>query len=247
MVSYKKKLYFINVHISWFGYKYNLWDFFSFNAGMHVKNNQNKKVPGIRADTHTLELDLTQDTESIFAGFAKQIRQQYKISENEGITTYFHSDIDGFVHFFNNFASRKNTFTTSRRRIEEMGDNLKLAYAEHNGEILAAHSYLADEDTGVVRHMHSATKRLDDMTDKNLVGRANKYLTVKDILYFKENGFTTFDFGGYAAETKDESLQGINKFKLLFGGKLVGCKNYYSLPYWASKKIVNSLGLHSEV
>lgn len=247
MVNYTKKLYFINVNVSWFAYKYKFWDLFSFNARMHLKEYDNKKILGVQRNSHTVELNLEQDTETIFSNFSKQIRQQVKIAENEGIKCSFRNDVDGFVEFFNDFASRKNTFTTSKRRIQELGDNLKISFAEYNGEILAAHSYLIDKELGIVRHYHSSTKRLNDNTDRNLVGRANKYLTVTDILYFKEQGYKVFDFGGYAANTTDESLIGINKFKLLFGGTVVPCINFYSYNYWILKKFANVIGIQSDV
>jgi hypothetical protein len=247
MVSYTKKIYFINVNVSWFGYKYSFWDIFLYNAYMHLKTGDSRKIFAIQKNSHTIELDLEQDTEAIFSKFSKQIRQQYKIAENEGLQCYFHQDVDRFVDFFNDFASKKHTFATSRRRIEEVGDNLKISFAEYNGQLLAAHSYLIDKELKIVRHFHSSSKRLDENTDKNLVGRANKFLTVRDILYFKENGYKVFDFGGYAANTTDESLLGINKFKLMFGGTVTPCINYYSFNYWLFKKIANLIGVNSEV
>jgi hypothetical protein len=247
MVSYSKKLYFIRVNISWFACKYRFWDLFSFNARMHLKQFDRGRPIGVPKNSHTVELDLQKNPDDIYSGFAKQIRQQAKIAEGEGIKCYFHNDVDKFVEFFNDFASKKKTFATSRKRIEEYGNNLKLSFAEHNGQIMAAHSYLVDPEMGIVRHVHSSTKRLDEGTDKNLVGRANKFLTVKDIMYFKENGYKTFDFGGYAEGTTDESLIGINKFKLLFGGKVVPCTNYYSFNYWALKKLANLMGAYSDV
>ena len=128
-----------------------------------------------------------------------------------------------------------------------MGDSVKLSFATNNGEILAAHSYIIDEEVGIVRHLHSATKRLDEQYDRNLIGRANKYLTVKDILYFKEKGFKTFDFGGYAKDTPDESLKGINNYKLLFGGTVVTCIDYYSYNYWLLKRLSKLMGLSGKL
>ncbi|MEI2749887.1 MAG: hypothetical protein V9E88_14145 [Ferruginibacter sp.] len=49
-----------------------------------------------------------------------------------------------------------------------------------------------------------------------LIGMANKLLTAKDIGYFKEQGYKMMDFGGYAENTEDKSLKGINDFKLSF-------------------------------
>jgi hypothetical protein len=243
MVRYYRKIFFLNVYESWFTYQYKFGDIFTLNVFLHVKNAGNKKIPAILKTTHTLELDLEQDQELIFSNFSKQIRQQIKIAENEGTTCYFHKEIDQFVAFFNDFAVKKNTFTTSKKKITELGDSVKLSFAVNNGQILAAHSYLVDAELGIVRHLHSATKRLDERFDRNLIGRANKYLTVKDIVYFKETGFKIFDFGGYAKDTTDESLKGINNYKLLFGGKLVTCTDYYSYNYWLLKKLSKLLRL----
>ena len=247
MIRYQKKLFLFNVWESWFAYKYSFWNLFSLNVCMHIKEGKNKKIPGVRNITHTLEMDLQQDVETIFANFSKQIRQQVRIAENEGTNCYFHQQTERFADFFNEFALKRDTFTTSKEKLLAMGDTVKLSFAERDGHILAAHSYLVDEEMGIVRHLHSATKRLDETYDKNLIGRANKYLTVKDILHFKNMGFKTFDFGGYAKDTLDEGLKGINNYKLMFGGKVVPCINYYSYNYWFLRKLSKLLGLSGKL
>ena len=247
MVRYKKKLFIFNINETWFNYDYSIWNIFKLNVFMHVKEAEHKKKTGKLDISHTLELDLQQDLESIFSNFSKQIRQQVKIAESEGTTCYFHHEIEKFANFFNDFAIKKETFTTSKEKILELGDSVKLSFAENNGQILAAHSYLVDNKIGIVRHLHSATKRLDVQFDRNLIGRANKYLTVKDILYFKEKGYKVFDFGGFAKDTEDESLKGINNYKLLFGGKLVSCYNYYSYGYWYLKTLSRLLRLSGKL
>lgn len=247
MIQYYKKVFLFNVKESWFAYEYKWGDLFSLNAFLHIKGGLNKKKWGIKENSHTIELNLKESTDILFANFSKQIRQQVKIAENEGTSYYFHTDIDQFVSFFNDFALKKDTYTTSKEKIIDMGNSIKLSFAKNNGQILAAHSYLVDEEIGIVRHLHSATKRLDVHYDRNLIGRANKYLTVKDILYFKELGFKVFDFGGYAKDTHDESLKGINNYKLLFGGEIVNCIDYYSYSYWLLRRISKILGLSGKL
>ncbi len=247
MIKYYKKIFLFKVKESWFSHQYNFLDLFTLNSFLHVKNNLNPKIFAIQEDSHTLELELDQDANAIHANFSKQIRQQTKISENEGTICYFHNEIDKFVTFFNEFALKKDTYTTSKEKIIKMGNSVRLSFAENNGQILAAHSYLVDEEIGIVRHLHSATKRLDEQYDRNLIGRANKYLTVKDILHFKELGFNIFDFGGYAKDTENESLKGINNYKLLFGGKVVICNDYYSYNYWLLRKITKILCLSGKL
>ena len=246
MVRYYKKVFFLRVYESWFSYQFQLKNLFSLNVFFHLKDN-NKWIPAVQDKTYTLELNLENDTEVIFSKFSKQIRQQVKIAEKEGTTCYFHTDVQKFVEFFNEFAHKKDTWLTSERRIRDMGDNVKLSFAVNNGVLLAAHSYIIDKEIGIVRHLHSATKRLDENYDRNLIGRANKYLTVTDIFYFKENGFKTFDFGGFAKDTENESLKGINNFKLQFGGDLVACINYYSVKYWLLKKIAKLVKVSGNV
>ncbi|MES2851253.1 MAG: hypothetical protein V4685_19550 [Bacteroidota bacterium] len=247
MIRYYKKFYFLKVYENWFQYKYRLKDAIGLNVYWHIKKQDTKKIPAIKFISHTIELDLLQDADTINGNFSKQIRQQARIAETDGINCTFQNDIDVFVEFFNEFAKKKNTDLVSKRRMEELGDGIKLSFASHNGEILAVHSYLTDNEAGIVRHHHAATRRLDDQVDKNLIGRANKYLTVKNILYFKEQGYKTFDFGGYAKDTLNESLKGINNYKLLFGGTVVESVNYYSYGYWLFKKLSKLLGLQGKV
>lgn len=246
MIRYYKRLYFTKIYENWFEYKYNIKDVFSFNVYWHIKKQDKSRIPAIKTISHTLELDLNLSPDEISAKFSKQIRQQFKIAENEGVTTVFSADTDAFISFFNEFAQKKNNSMVgklTREKVDKMGSQIEFCFAMYNGQILAAHSYLTDKDLGIVRHQHSATKRLDENFDRNLIGRANKYLTVKNILNYKERGFKTFDFGGYAADTTDESLLGINKYKLLFGGEVVPSVNYHSYSYWAFKKIYKLAGL----
>ncbi len=247
MIRYYKKFSFLKVYENWFTYKYKLGDVLGLNVYWHVKKQDINKIPAIKNISHTIELDLGQDSETITANFSKQIRQQAKIAENEGIVCLFHQQIDDFILFFNDFAIKKNTHLVSKEKIEAIGNNLILSFAMYNGQVLAAHSYLTDLETGIVRHHHSATRRLEENYDKNLIGRANKYLTVKNIFYFKEQGFKIFDFGGYTKDTTNESLKGINTYKLLFGGKVTASVDYFSYNYWLLRKISRLLGMSGKV
>ncbi len=247
MIRYYKKFYFLKVYENWFQYRYRLKDALGLNVYWHVKKQDKSSIPAIKNISHTVELKLEQDTETITTSFSKQIRQQTRIAETEGINCTFNNDIETFVEFFNDFARKKNTDLVSVRRMQEFGDNIQLSFALYNGEILAAHSYLTDKETGIVRHHHAATRRLDEQVDKNLIGRANKYLTVRNIFYFKEQGYKIFDFGGYAKDTTNESLKGINNYKLLFGGTVVESYDYFSYGYWLFKKLSRLLGMQGKV
>lgn len=240
MIRYYKKIAFLNIQESWFDGTINLKDLFSFKVVYHLKSD--RKMFAIKEITHTLELDLLQEKEKIFSNFSKANRQQVRKAEEDGITIDTNDDIDTFVEFFNDFASKKGTYATSRKSIIEKKDYLVISFARYKTDIIAAQSYLVDNDRKIVRHYQTANKRFDDNVNKNFVGQANKYLLVNNLLRFKDNGYKIFDFGGFVPNTKDESLMGINNYKLKFGGEIKECKDYYSIPYWLVKKISNFLG-----
>ena len=247
MIRFYRKISFFNLCETWFNYQFNALDIFRLNVFRDVKNVTRNIVPGVKIISHTIQINLEQDIETICSNFSEDIRRKVRKAEKEGVNCYFHNDTNKFVAFINDFAVRKKTFTTSKRKFTEFGDYVEMSFAEYNGQVLAAHSYLVDKDLKIVTGLHSGTTRLQEGADKSQVGRAHKMLVVKDICYFKERGFKIFDFGGYALNTKDESLQGINNFKLSFGGKVVPCINYYSYSYWLLKKASRLLGLSGKL
>jgi len=242
MVRFYKKFYFFKVYENWFVYKFRLLDLFTLNSHLHLKNTDQRKVYGVRNDSHTVELNLEQDLDTIYANFRNTVKQEIRKSEKEGVVCDFRQDnIDEFVQFYNDFAHAKKIYPTSKNRIIEMGDSLKMSYATLDGQLLVAHSYLVDEEVGIARLFHSASKRLDETVDRNVIGRANKLLTYKDILYFKEKGYKILDFGGYLDNAQDKSMQGINEFKMSFGGEKVTCINYNSFLYYILKKAADKI------
>ena len=245
MISYYKKFLFLKVTESWFDGKLDFWDLFSFKAVYHLKTEEN--MFGIKEISHTIELDLLQDKQTIFSNFSKAYRQQVRKAEEDGIKIEPNNDIGVFVEFFNDFAAKKGTYFTSKKRILEKKDYLEISFATYDSNVIAAQSYLVDKEKKIVRHYQTANKRFDEHLNKNFVGQANKYLLVTNLMRFKQEGFEIFDFGGYASNTTDESLIGINNYKLKFGGQIKECKDYYSLPYWVIKKISKFLGMANTI
>ncbi len=241
MISYRKKFYFLKVRETWFNYKFKLKDLFSLSTYSHIKNRETQKLVGIKDNSYTVELSLVPDTEAIVSNFRNTVKQEIRKSEKEGVECSYQNDIDEFILFYNDFAALKNIYPTNKNMINAIGENFKISFARLNGELLAAHSYLVDKETGIARLFHSASRRLDETIDRNVIGRANKLLTAKDIFFFKEQGYKVMDFGGYAEHTEDKSLKGINEFKLSFGGEKVGCINVHSVPYYFLKKITEKL------
>ena len=214
-------------------------DLFTLSAYLFIRKMEQNTSWTIKKISYTVENSLEKDEEEIFSGFDSTSRSHIRRAEREGLKCSFNYDVVGFVEFYNAFASNKKIPLTSEQRIIEMGGNLSMSYATLDGKILSAHSYLTDKDTGIVLLFHSASLRFDNTIDANTIGRSNRFLHYKDMIYFKEQGFKVYDFGGFAENTDNVSLAGINRFKLSFGGNKVSCVNYYSIGYvlfqWLAK------------
>lgn len=242
MVSFKKKFYLFKVTDTWFRYNPGLKNLFSLQSYSFVQNPESiGKANCIKSTSYTVELPLTADMETIVANFRKTVTQEIRKAEAEGIVCVFKDDLDTFVPFFNEFASLKKIYPAKREMLEGIGKNFITSFAYMGDDLLVAHSYIVDKEFGVARLFQSASKRLDEKFDRKLIGMANKLLTAKDIGYFKEQGYKLMDFGGYAENTEDKSLKGINDFKLSFGGQKSACTNYNSIPYYILRKISEKL------
>lgn len=242
MISYKKKFGYFIVTENWFNYSFRLKDVFTLNRFLHVKHNQHHFIFGIKNTTHTVELSLKESIETIHSNFSTTIKQEIRKAKSESILCEFDNDkLAYFVEFYNRFAKEKNIYTTTLERVEAMGENFHLSFASYENEIIAAHSYLVDKELKIARLFHSANRRLDEKYDRKMIGRANKLLTFEDIVHFKNLGMETMDFGGYAKNTEDKSLKGINDYKLSFGGIVVECKDYDSIPYFVLKSLHKQL------
>ncbi|MBC6489949.1 peptidoglycan bridge formation glycyltransferase FemA/FemB family protein [Flavihumibacter stibioxidans] len=247
MASYKVKYMAIPVGVSWFSASQSAIDHLLPNVYYHVKESGGKQIIGQKEISRTLEIDLTQAEETLHAAFLKSYRQQIRQAEEEGVTCYFKDDEIGFfAEFFNQFARNKKIHTVTPERLTEMKRHLRLSFASYNGVVLAAHSYIVDNDLKIVRAFHSATRRLEDSVERNRVGKANKLLHYKDMLEFKRQGYEIYDFGGIAMDSDNPELKGINDFKLGFGGKVVDCDNFYSYGYVLLRKLSRIFKLTSE-
>jgi hypothetical protein len=126
MLTLKEKYFLLTIFETWFSYRYtfNLTDFLYPIAFLHIRN-ADKRPPGIKKISYTVENSLESNLDVIYSEFAKNIRTAVKKAEEEGISTYFHNDLDGFVAFYNAFASKKGISLTSKKRLLELDGNLK--------------------------------------------------------------------------------------------------------------------------
>ena len=240
MIKYFKKTGPLKIYEIWFDHHTKFTDLFSVFGVFHLK--KDKKIYGVKTISHTIEIELQKSSEEVFNGFNKKIRQDYRHAEESDFTIEKTTDLALFANFFNEFAKQRNTFTTSVKRLQEKLPYLQIYVVKYKGEIYAAQSYLVDDDEKMIRYYQSSSLRLQEDIDKNIVARAGKYLLMKSIMMYNEQGYKIFDMGGYAMNTTDEGLQGINTFKSKFGGQIVECVDYYSYPYCLLKKLSKLIG-----
>jgi hypothetical protein len=184
----------------------------------------------VRRSFATIHIDLARDPEAIQADMQKTVRYKIRRAEGEGLTWSDRIDAGSFAAFYSAFARGKGIEGVDISRIDSFGAALVLTSVAQGDQILTQHAHLVDEAERRARLVYSSSARFDGI-DPALVGRANRWCHWKDMLSFKERGITVYDFGGYAPETKDPTLEGINDFKMGFGGKVIREDHWISPLY----------------
>ena len=174
---------------------------------------------------YTCNIDLREDIEKIWQNINKNFRYEIRRAENKdkifsNIICPSVNELNTFIKFFNKFAKYRSLRKANKKKLTTFLNKkqLKIAYAYSSKEknILAGHCYINDNER--IRLYHSASNVSLKLIDKNLVGRANKFLHWKTISKFKDLGFQKYDFGGISQKY---NLNGIDKFKSSFHGELV--------------------------
>jgi hypothetical protein len=174
--------------------------------------------------------------------FNKENHYQIRKGKSDDIKCRSTDDIKEFVSYHNDFVKKKNSEgSISEEELEMYGDALVIRTASlSNGQCLVFHSYLIDWSIKRVRLLHSVSDLHNNAltpAEKQLIGRANRLLHYDDMLYFREEGVLIYDFGGYAFQTTDKSLMGINNFKDSFGGTLTEESNFEFCLIFALREI----------
>ena len=189
---------------------------------------------------YTLIHDLTQDRDRLFATFKPNVRNEIR-KHNRIDNFLYHSGFQSkrlFLNFYAKFAEAKGLDSISERSINKYGDNLFYVQGSLNGHLTNMQVYIVDRDDGVIRLLHSISTLYENHEKEieNKIGWINRYLHWYTMLYFKERGFKTFDWGGYSNDP-NSPLVGIDRFKASFGGEKIELYDYYTLPYYAMKII----------
>lgn len=190
---------------------------------------------------HTKIIDLTANEGDLYNSFDKGTKYDIRRSQVDGVIITEKYDIEQIITFYNNFAKNKKLDPIDLKNIRN-SPYKHFTTAKINNETLVCHLYLLDKSMGRVRLLNSGTKVSDSNTaERALIGRANRFLHYRDMIYFKNLGYTEYDLGGYAFKTKNSSLNGINSFKDSFGGNLIIEYHYYPIIVWTVYFIKNKI------
>jgi lipid II:glycine glycyltransferase (peptidoglycan interpeptide bridge formation enzyme) len=179
----------------------------------------------------TLVTELQLHEEQLLNKLSKNYRYEIRRSQKESLvcetfdSTFLKENrkiIDQFVLFFNKFASSRSLAPCNTRKLYKLldGNHLTITACKNDISILAYHVYLHDNSRTRLWYSASNFRKFEDSLFKSLVGRANKLLHWNDILYFKSKDFNLYDWGGYDTSNLAHNLEGINKFKAEFGGRM---------------------------
>lgn len=201
---------------------------------------------------YSLISDLSQNEDELLSLMTKTYRNEIRRAGRENINIEYYESDDIFKNsnIIKNFSEMysemyKEKGMKVRLGVEELNSYaarrcLLISVACYCGKPLVYHSYIYDGKNS--RFLHSCSNyRISDNAEKNMIGRANKYLHFMDFKYLKDKGITTYDWGGCAPPTPDGKTEGIDKFKRAFGGQEI---QYYNVTYYRSvmaklRRIIN--------
>lgn len=180
----------------------------------------------------TILVDLTQEPDALMAQLSKTTRNEVRRAAKEELTFEFSAQPDrswiaDFFDFFSEFARLKGLPDLNRERILGMSESQALVLTRIkalDGTVLVWHCYV--HVNGCARLVHSSSLfRAADKTMAGVISRANRYLHWLDMLHFREQGFTTYDLGGWYSGQDDAEKLNINRFKEGFGGRVAAQYN----------------------
>ncbi len=232
MVKITKRSALVNQYQHWFEYRFN-WSSVILPCSYYGIRKESIKgfYFGIRTHTQTVVLCLLPSVENLYAAFSTSHKRYIKKAEASGVYCYTNHDRAGFIKFYNDFAKSKGLYTLDLKNLQQFEEDKWLySYAVSGNQIVAAHSYMQDKKLGIVRLMESGSLRLDENFDPGKVAQANKLLHYFDIKYFKEKGFSEYDFGGW------DNIPGLLEFKQSFGAMPIPIYNYLSFSYFFRKE-----------
>ncbi len=179
---------------------------------------------------------LDTDGEGHLARMKKGTAYEIRRAEKDGLEFFEEKDRAAFLDFYNRFARQKKLGVLGKGHLSCLDRHLMLTGVRQANHNLAYHAYVVDAEESRARLLYSA--QLQEGYDRALLGRANRWLHFRDMLALQAQGFSLYDWGGITEPGSDPQREGINQFKLGFGGEVVQERNCYSPLLATSRKLL---------
>jgi hypothetical protein len=222
VIVYRKK--FVHIAEAWFGEEPDA-------TGVDIVRCFQRAAPAPDAlcrEFYTILIDLSRDAGALFAAMKKGCQYKVRRAAARDAFTYECANADHslllarFCDLYDEFASRKRVPPLDRAWLALMAATGKLyvsRVADDAGGDLVWHTYY--RSGGRATLLHSAPTPRADAVGRSYLGRANRFHHWQDVLWFKTDGATLYDLGGWYQGNTDAERLGINRFKEDFGGSVV--------------------------
>lgn len=182
----------------------------------------------------TLNIDLTQETESILSAMSKTNQYLWRKAPSNNLSfkiSYLPSDLDPIGEMITQTAQRAGAifhpleYYKTLLNVLGPSKTAGVAYAYHNNEIIVGAIFFDDKEESTRYYMYGYSK------DSARKLSANSPLLTYLILDAKNKGLKTFDmFGVSPADQPNHRWAGFSKFKRSFGGYEVAYGGTWEKP-----------------
>ena len=197
--------------------------------GTHFKDSKSEmtKFLYVKNITYTVKNNLNKTDDCLLKDISKGTKYEIVRCSKDDEISCSHVTQEAFINLYNKFAVSRSLSQISKRHLDFSPDCI-LRGAYINQTLVAVHAYTYSKNSSVVRLLFSAADPEQYVTSaaRSRMGRINRFFHYEDMLYFKNKGYSCYDFGGFAKDTEDKGLAGINSFKLGFGGYIAAIENY---------------------
>ena len=178
----------------------------------------------------TLLVDLYKTEEELLAEISESTRRMIRKNLKDGEFKYEFftpgkQDFDEFEEFYNIFANTKGLPLFRRDSIECINATGNIVMAKtteiSTGQICVYKMFICGNDRVVAHHECSVFHQSDSPNERNRLAKASKTFTYVSFLHFKEAGIRWFDLGGLSLNKHSDNREGIDTYKLRFGGATV--------------------------
>ena len=188
----------------------------------------------------SLILNLEISEEEIFNEIKKNVKYEINrcYKENVKATIYNSKELSNEKEELLNFKETYNKMYEEKNLSARLDLKLVQKYIDNNlfyltkshmdEKTLSYHAYLSDGKE--TRLLYSCSTFRSEKEESALIARANKFLHWEDIKYFKSIKVKVYDFGGISSF---ENPNGIDKFKMAFGGEKI---EYYNITFGKNLK-----------